>query len=87
MDPIQITIILVTVTLTVLIVILGIQVRYILKEFRQTVQKINKMLDDAGVVTGVMSESATGIAGFVSGIKTGISILRSITGKGMQHGG
>lgn len=85
MDPIQITIILVTLTLTVLIVILGIQVWYIFKEFRQTIQKINKMLDDTGVVTGVMSESATGIAGFVSGIKTGISVLQSIMGKGHHH--
>lgn len=38
MDPIQLTIIGVSITLTILLVVLGVQVYYILKEIRFSVQ-------------------------------------------------
>jgi hypothetical protein len=82
MDPIQITIIVVVLALTILIVALGIQVFYILKEMRVSAQKVNKMLDDAGKVSGTVSEGVTGMAGLVSGIKAGMSIFTSLRGKG-----
>jgi len=75
MDPVQLTIIIISFVLTTLVVILSIQVWHILGEFRVTVQKINKMLDDGGKVSGVISDSATSVAGFVSGIKTGMNVL------------
>jgi len=75
MDPVQLTIIIISFILTTLIVILSIQIWHILGEFRQTVVKINKMLDDGGKVTGVISNSATSVAGFVSGVKTGMNVL------------
>jgi len=81
MDPVQLTIIIISFVLTTLIVILSIQVWHILKEFRQSIVKVNKMLDDGGKVTGVISDSATGIAGFVSGIKTGMNVLSMFTKK------
>ena len=75
MDPVQLTIIVISFILTTLVVILSIQVWHILGEFRSTVQKVNKMLDDGGKVTGVISDSATSVVGFVSGIKTGMNVL------------
>lgn len=75
MDPVQLTIIVISFILTALVVILSIQVWHILGEFRLTVQKVNKMLDDGGKVSGVISDSATSVAGFVSGIKTGMNVL------------
>lgn len=75
MDPIQLTIIIISFVLTTLVVILSVQVWHILGEFRLTVQKGNKMLDDGGKVTGVISDSATSVAGFISGIKTGMNVL------------
>lgn len=75
MDPVQLTIIIISFVLTTLVVILSIQVWHILGEFRLTGQKVNKMLDDGGKVTGVISDSATSVAGFVSGIKTGMNVL------------
>ncbi len=75
MDPVQLTIIIISFILTTLVVILSIQVWHILGEFRLTAQKVNKMLDDGGKVTGVISDSATSVAGFVSGIKTGMNVL------------
>jgi len=84
MDPVQLTIIIISFILTTLIVVLSIQVWHILGEFRQTVQKMNKMLDDGGKITGIMSESASGIAGFFGGIKAGMNVL-SIFKKGVNN--
>lgn len=75
MDPVQLTIIIISFVLTTLVVILSIQVWHIMGEFRASIQKVNKMLDDGGKVTGVISDSATSVAGFVSGIKTGMNVL------------
>lgn len=85
MDPIQLTIIAVTITLTILLVILGIQVFYILKEIRTSIQKANKMLDDAGKVTGTVSEGVSSMSGFINGIKSGISLVTSFVHKGDKH--
>lgn len=84
MDPVQITIIVISLTLTVLIVVLGIQVYYILKELRIMLQKINKMLDDFGRVSGVVGETAEGMSGFVNGIKTGMQLISKMR-KGEQN--
>ena len=85
MDPVQLTIIIISFVLTTLIVIISIQVYHIMKEFRQTVQKINKMLDDGGKITGIVSDSATGLAGIFGGIKTGMNIFSMFRRKGESH--
>ncbi len=85
MDPIQLTIIGVSLTLTVLVVVLGIQVYLILKEIRSSIQKANKMLDDAGIVTGTVSEGVTSMSGFINGIRSGISLITSLKHKGDLH--
>ncbi len=82
MDPVQLTIIGISIALTILVIILGVQVYYILKEIRSSVQKANKMLDDAGVVTGTVSEGVTSMSGFINGIKSGISLVTSLKHKG-----
>ena len=85
MDPIQLTIIAVTITLTVLLVVLGVQVYLILKEIRLSLQKTNKMLDDAGAVTGTVSEGITSMSGFINGIRSGISLITSLKHKEDKH--
>lgn len=81
MEPIQLTIIVISVVLTTLFVFLGIAVWHILKEMKQSLQKVNKMLDDAGKVTGTVSEGVSGMAGLVEGLKTGLSVFSAIRGK------
>lgn len=85
MDPIQLTIIGVSITLTLLLVVLGIQVFLILKEFRSSVQKTNKMLDDAGKVSETVSSGVTSMGGFLNGIRSGIAMITSLKGKGETH--
>lgn len=95
MDPIQFVIVFVSVTLTTLIVILSIQTWNILKEFRQTVkkinvilddsdvsiQKVNKMLDDGGKISGTVSDGVVQMSGFVNGIKSGLNLISTLTHK------
>ncbi len=78
MDPVQLTIIGVSISLTLLIFLLGIQVFFILKEVRISFQKMNKMLDDGGKVTGAVSEGVASMSGFMNGIKTGLSLITSL---------
>ena len=85
MDPIQLTIVGVSITLTILIVVLGVQVYYILKEIRFSVQKTNKMLDDAGKVSGTVSDGVTSMSGFMNGIRTGLQMITSLQKKEKDH--
>lgn len=54
--------------LTAMLAVIGIQVYFILGEFRQTLSKANKVLDD----TGVISESVSKPVGMISGILMGL---------------
>lgn len=68
-DTTQILLITVITVLTIVLTIIGIQVIYILKEFRKTVEKINKILADGGKISEKMSTSLVEMAGVTSGIK------------------
>lgn len=54
-DLTEIVLLLVLAILTVLLVVLGIQVYFILKEFRKTVIKTNRVLDDTQEITKSVS--------------------------------
>ena len=84
MEPTQLTIIIISFALTILLIILGIQVWYILKEFRISLQKMNTMLDDAKKVSGTLSEGIVGMSGFMNGLKTGLSAVTSLLHKGVK---
>ncbi len=55
METAQVLLVGVIVVLTFLLLMLGLQVFYILRELRQTVAKANKILDDAGLITESVS--------------------------------
>lgn len=84
MDPVQLVIIVISFILTFLFVFLGVQVWFILKEMRIGLSKMNKMLDDMGKVTGTVGEGFLSFGGFVSGIKSGLSLFTSLK-KGDDH--
>jgi len=73
MESAQIVLLLVIVVLTVLLTVLGIQVFLILREFRKTVDKANKVLDDTGIITESLSTPISTLSSLVMSIKTGIS--------------
>lgn len=78
MDTTQFIIVIVVSVLTTLFVVLGIQVFYILKEIRISIQKVNRMLDDMGKVSGTVGNSVSNLGGFINGLKSGITAITSL---------
>lgn len=75
-DTTQILLVTVILVLTVMLTVIGIQVVYILREFRNTVHKINKVLDDTGVISESVSKPVSALSGMMLGIKTGTGIMK-----------
>lgn len=69
MEPTQILLAVVVTILTGLLVFIGAQVFFILRDFQKTLKKMNKILDDAGIVSDTVVKPIIGIASFVEGIK------------------
>lgn len=80
-DPAQTALFLIIIVLAILLVVLGIQVFYILRELRKTISKANKVLDDTGVITESVSKPVSSLSTLISGIKTGATIASIIKGK------
>ena len=83
-DPAQTVLFLVVIILTVLLVVLGIQVFFILRELRKTLEKANKVLDDTGVITESVSKPIASLSTLTMGLKTGATIAR-ILNVGKKH--
>jgi len=73
-DPAQTALFLVIIVLTILLLVLGIQVFFILRELRKTVNKANKVLDDTGVITESVSGPISSLSSLASGVKAGAAI-------------
>ena len=70
-DPAQTVLFLVIIVLAILLLVLGIQVFFILRELKQTVAKANKVLDDTGVITESVSGPIATLSTLAMGMKTG----------------
>ncbi len=75
MDTAQIILIIVIVLLTGLLVVLGVQVFFILKEFRKTVSKANKVLDNTSSIAQSVSSPISSLSSIATGIKTGATFI------------
>lgn len=73
-DSVQLILLLVIITLTILLVVLGIQVFFILRDVRQTIQKANKVLDTADAITENIEGPLSMISSLAGGVK-GSSLL------------
>ncbi len=70
-DTVQLVLLLVIGILTILLVVLGVQVFFILKDFRKTIVKANKVLDNAGSITDNVSVPIASLSTFASSLKAG----------------
>lgn len=71
LSPTQILLIIVVSVLTAILVVIGFQVVYILRESRRSIEKVNKMLDDVGKVSEAIAKpiaSLSGSLGSLSGL-------------------
>lgn len=62
-DTVQAVLLFVIVLLTILFVVLGIQVFYILRDFRQTIKRTNNILEDVENVSEGVSNSISSVSG------------------------
>lgn len=81
-DFVQIIILIVLVLFTALFVVLGIQVFYILKEIRQTINKANKVLETTNSITESVSRPLSSLSALATGLQAGslITVIKFIKG-------
>lgn len=65
-DTVQAVLLFVIVLLAILFVVLGIQVFFLIKDFRQTIARTNKILDDVETITAGIAEPVSSLSGFLS---------------------
>lgn len=79
-DTAQAVLLFVLLILAVLLLVLGVQVFFILRELRQTVTKANKVLDDTGKVTESVSGPISNFSSVAAGLKLGASLIKALKG-------
>ena len=80
-DTAQGVLLFVVVVLTILLVVLGVQIFFILKDIRKTIRKANSVLDDTQVITESVAGPIASISNFTAGIKLGGQVLKVLKGK------
>lgn len=75
----QILLFVVVTVLTTLLVLSGIQVVALLKELRETLRKVNKVVDDVGDISSSVSKPIVSASNFVMGIKSGVDLVNLIS--------
>jgi len=81
----QILLFVVVTILTTLLSLAGIQVYFILKELRETMKKINRMMDDVNTITTSVAQPIAGVSGFLMGLRSGSDIMKFILKKGKKE--
>jgi uncharacterized protein YoxC len=79
MDLLQITLIVVLVLLAINLIVVGVYLFLVLKDFRQTVHKANAVLDNVQTVTDAVSSPAATIAGIISGVTQSVGAIKGIS--------
>jgi hypothetical protein len=75
----QVILIFILALLTVNIIVVGVYVIIVLKEFRVTIKKSNEVLDNVHTVTSTVVNPITSLVGVVSGVVEGFKAVKSIT--------
>lgn len=80
-DPAQAALFIIIIVLTVLLVVLGFQVFFVLKELRKTLDKLNKVLDDTGAITESVSKPISSLSSLATGLKFGARLAKILNGE------
>ena len=84
-DPAQTALFLVIIVLAVLLLVLGIQVFFILRELRRTVSKANRVLDNTNLITEKVSGPISALSSWALGIKAGASFINLLRKDKKHH--
>lgn len=61
--------------LTIMLTVVGLQLFLVLKTFRQTVQRINNITDEAESKIKRIAQPLQGLVGIAAGVKTGVKVF------------
>lgn len=78
-DTVQVVLLIVIILLTALLIAVGVQVFFILKELRKTVKKANKILENTETITSSVSEPMSFVTGLLFSAKS-LDIIKKILG-------
>ncbi len=78
-DATQILLAFVIFAVTGMLTVICVQVYFILREFRQTLAKANKVLDDTGVISESVSRPVGMLSAVITGVKGGARLARGLT--------
>ena len=81
MDPAQIILLIVISALTILLIFIGVQIFFVLKELRQAFVKVNRILDEAQSIADSVMEPISNFSSAFSGIKAVASLLSMFSHK------
>lgn len=69
----------VIIILVVILSVISVQVYFILREFQNTIKKVNKVLDDTGEISESVSKPISMFSALLMGIRGGSAIMKSLT--------
>lgn len=72
--------------LTTILALVGIQVFLIFKEVRQSIHKVNKILDDTGLVSESVARQLNNVSGLVSGVQGLIGLAKMLLHRNGDEG-
>ncbi len=78
-DSIQILLAVVISVLTVLVTVISLAVYQILKELKQSIVKMNFILDDAHRMSSAVAQPVEDASEFIHGVKKGVNFIKSIS--------
>ncbi|NMB56643.1 hypothetical protein GYA19_01745 [Candidatus Beckwithbacteria bacterium] len=78
-DPMQVLFIVVVTVLIVFLALVGFQLFVFLKELRQTLKKVNNILEDVDVITSSVSTPVEKLAGLLESLQHGVGIFNFIS--------
>lgn len=81
LQPAQLVLIIVIFLLSIVLSLCGVQVFFILKELRESIKKLNKILEDAGIISSSFAKPIASVSGFIMGLKSGTEIIKIFKGK------
>lgn len=75
-DTLQLGLFFILLVLSILVVVLGVQVFLILKDLKVTIDKVNKILDDAGIISEAISRPVGAFSTFTSSVQAGTTVVK-----------
>lgn len=75
---IQLILVFILAVLTINLVFVGVYIVLVLKDFRETLKKANKVLDNLEATTAIVSNPVNLISSAISSISKGLNMVRSV---------